>query len=56
MLKYKKLADASYKKEQRQKEVPSFSFQLFCHPTGKLGAYLGDTITHPMLITFFAQI
>ena len=37
MLKYKKLADTSYKKEQRQKEVPSFSFLIFGHPTGKFG-------------------
>ena len=38
MLKYKKLAYASYKKEQRQKEVPSFSFLLFGHPTGKFAS------------------
>ena len=35
MLKYKKLAYASYKKEQRQKE---FSFLLFGHPTGKFAS------------------
>ena len=51
MVKYKILADTSYKKVKRLKEILSFFFPTIRLPhSSTLGHYRAESVTYPMLI------
>ena len=56
MVKYKIIVDTSNKKEQIFKEMLSYFISSLGTPWPTLSYYLGDSVTHPMLITEFRQV
>ena len=50
MVKYKIIADTSYKKEQRLKDFLSFFIQYLAVPWPALGHHQGDRVIDPVLI------
>ena len=55
-MKYKIIANTSYKKEQGLKDILWFFIYYFDVPQPTLGYRRGDKITDSMLITTFTQI
>ena len=56
MVKYKKIANASYQQERRIKEMLLFFIYSLAAPWPTWGHYWRDSVTHPMLITAFIQV